>query len=268
MTHLRIFLTTVLLPVAAWAQMPLFPIPENSVRDLFPGQSGAFVLVDCTSGERCVFNPEMAAERLPPCSTFKIWNTLIGLENGIITSPDEAFYTWDGTTRFLPEWNKDQTLREAFQVSCVPAFQNLARKIGPERMQQWINKIGYGDQDASAGIDVFWLPSSGRKTILISPEEQARLLCKLVAGELPFSAHARSVLKEIMVVKTGAGGVLYGKTGSSGGDFGPPALGWFVGYVECQGRNYAFACVVRGEQASGKEARARVITILERSNYL
>ena len=57
------------------------------------------------------------------------------LVNRGISSPEEAFYKWDRAIRFIPEWNKDMTLKEAFRVSCVPAFQNLARKIGPERMQ-------------------------------------------------------------------------------------------------------------------------------------
>lgn len=64
---------------------------------------------------------------------------------------------------------------------CVPAFQALARQIGPERMQSWIAKLGYGDRDTSAGIDVFWLPAKGRNTILISPVEQAQLMHRLEA---------------------------------------------------------------------------------------
>jgi beta-lactamase class D len=119
-------------------------------------------------------------------STFKIWNTLIGLENGIISSAEDAFYKWDGETRSIPEWNKDLTLKEAFQGSCVPAFQNLARKIGPQRMRLWIEKIDYGDHNISSGVDVFWLPAIGRKSLLISPEEQAKLIYRLVLGKLFF----------------------------------------------------------------------------------
>ena len=57
-----------------------------------------------------------ATERMAPCSTFKIWNALIGLESGIIASADEAFYRWDGQTRAIPAWNKNLTLKEAFQA--------------------------------------------------------------------------------------------------------------------------------------------------------
>jgi hypothetical protein len=78
---------------------------------------------------------------LPPCSKFKIWNTLIGLENVLISSLDEPFYQWDGKERSIPDWNWNHTLKEAFQVSCVPAYQNLARRIGAESMRSWLEKI-------------------------------------------------------------------------------------------------------------------------------
>ena len=201
---------------------------------------------------------------MPPCSTFKIWNTLIGLENGLISATDDEFYKWDGKKRFLPEWNKDLTLKEAFRVSCVPAFQNLARKIGPGIMQAWIDKISYGDRNISSGIDIFWLPAPGRKTILISPEEQAKLICKLVSGKLPFSEKSLAVLNEIMIIKKTPLGILYGKTGT-GEKY---TLGWFVGYLESNGKKYSFACVVKGEKVMGKDSLAIIRTIFEENGIL
>lgn len=218
-------------------------------------------MTSCSSGECVRFNPVGCSEKLPPCSTFKIWNTLIALENGLIASPGDPFYKWDGEIRSIPDWNRDLNLKEAFRVSCVPAFQDLARKIGPERMKDWIGKIGYGDQDISAGIDVFWLPAAGRKTILISPEEQARLIVSLVTGKLPFSGKSLSVLKEIMIVKKTDHGILYGKTGSAVNDSGRYVMGWFVGYVENNGETYAFSCAVKGENLMGKDARSIVENI-------
>ena len=210
----------------------------------------------CLSGEVC------------PCSTFKIWNTLIGLETGAIKSADQAFYKWDGETRAVSEWNRNLTLKEAFQASCVPAFQNLARTIGSVKMQGWLDKIGYGDRDMSAGIDIFWLPAKGRKTILISAGEQARLMCKLVTGKLPFREQSLAVLKDVMTVTKTDRGVLYGKTGSGADNDGTYNLGWFVGYVESRGRAYAFACVVKGDGVQGKDARAIVEKIMEAQGLL
>jgi beta-lactamase class D len=243
------------------------PIPESLVNSAFAGRRGAFVIIDCLSGASSAFRPEASSEKLAPCSTFKIWNTLIGLESGILSTAEEAFYRWDGVIRPISEWNRNLTLKEAFRASCVPAFQHLARQIGPRRMQSWINQIGYGDRDLSAGIDVFWLPAVGRKTILISPKEQAELIGKLVSGNLPFSAKSLAVLKDIMLIKRTDHGVLYGKTGSGADDNGTYALGWFVGYVENQGRTYAFACAVKGN-VMGKDAREIVERVLEKQGFL
>jgi beta-lactamase class D len=238
------------------------PVPESVISNTFAGREGTLVIVDCSAGTTSTFRPQVAAGRFAPCSTFKIWNTLIGLESGIVASPGQLFHHWDGEKRSFPEWNRDLTLLEAFQVSCVPAFQNLARQIGADRMQSWIEKIEYGDRDTSAGVDVFWLPAKDRKTILISPAEQAQLMNKLVNGKLPFSKTSLAVLKDLMTVKKTDKGVLFGKTGSGA------ILGWFVGYMESNGKTQVFACMVRGENVTGKDARAVVETVFERQGVL
>lgn len=236
---------------------------RGEIEAAFAGRPGAWVQID-GAGAVSQFNSRASAERLPPCSTFKIWNTLIGLETGLVHSPDESFYRWDGKVRFIPDWNKDLTLKEAFQVSCVPAFQDLARKIGPERMKSWIDRLGYGDLDTSAGVDRFWLPEKGRKTVLISAREQAGLIRKLALGELPFSREACRTLRSIMTAGKTGRGTLYGKTGTGKEGVGKDGLGvgWFVGYVEGGGRVHSFACMLRGPNATGKDARALAETIL------
>lgn len=256
------------LAVAALAHGEDAPSLERAAGEAFAGRAGALVLLDAAAGTARVFRPDAAARRLPPCSTFKIWNTLIGLETGVIASPDEAFYAWDGVERAIPAWNADLTLRVAFRASCVPAFQQLARRIGRERMRTWLRAIGYGDQDTSAGEDVFWLPGPGRKTILISPAEQAELMRRLVTGRLPFAPASLATLKEFMELRRTERGVLYGKTGSGSDAQGRWVLGWLVGHVESGGRTWTFACVVQGENAGGREARAIVETVLERQGLL
>jgi len=263
-----IFLTPLVLLAGALAYGQAFPVPDKVVSGAFAGREGAFVMIDCDSGNVSDFRPESAAEKLAPCSTFKIWNTLIGLETGAIKSADEAFYQWDGQRRSIPEWNKDLTLKEAFNVSCVPAFQELARKIGPEEMQAWVDRIGYGDQDLSAGIDVFWLPVPGRKTVLTTPMEQADLIRRLITGNLPFSGKSRVILREIMVQVKTPDGAFHGKTGSGTDGKGHFNLGWFVGHVENKGRSYAFACVVKGLNLSGRDARGIVEEVLKKQGLL
>jgi beta-lactamase class D len=258
-----------ILPLAFFAAALLFPVPDDSIKNAFGERDGAFVMMDCASKETVRRRPEACQEKLPPCSTFKIWNTAIGFEEGILSSPDQPFWTWDGQRRSIEAWNKNLTLKEAFAASCVPAFQALARQIGAARMKDHLDKIGCGDRDISSGIDVFWLPAPGRKTLLISPDEQAQLLCKLVEDKLPFSPKTLSALKEIMTVKKTERGVLYGKTGTGEGESGKNNLGWFVGYVEtATGKTFTFACAIKGEGAMGKDARAVVERILSEQGLL
>ena len=244
-------------------------IPDQQrLQDAFKSSEGTMVIIDAHSEKRIIYNDSLASEQRPPCSTFKIWNSLIGLELSLVTSADESFYLWDGKKRFLDAWYKDLTFKEAFQSSCVPAFQQLATKIGPERMQEWLNKIHYGNRDISSGIDVFWLPEKDRKTILISPIEQALQVKKLINGKLPFSEKSKSVLKDVMQVKEGKNGVLYGKTGSGMNEEGVFTLGWFVGYVESGGNVFTFACLTQGENANGLRARKIVTEIFTNQGLL
>lgn len=236
-----------------------------AVESVLNGQSGAIVIQDVTTGE--TFRHGKTSERLPPCSTFKIWNTIFGLEAGEVKNADDLFWKWDGKKRFLDSWSRDQTLRTAFLTSCVPAFQELARRIGQDRMDFWIHKIGYGDQNISAGLDVFWLPEKGRHPILISPDEQAALISKLARGEIALSPHTLTVLKEVMLAEETPRGVLYGKTGTGTDDSGKFRIGWYVGYLETGGKTYAFAAVLKGD-VMGKDARAALEKIFAEQGWL
>lgn len=243
--------------------------PSGDIPEAFGGREGALVVLDGAGEPLVRHNEDGCREKLPPCSTFKIWNTAIGLETGILSDPDAPFWKWDGKKYWLDAWNRDLTLREAFAVSCVPGYQELARQIGRERMDEYLEKLGYGNGDTSSGLDVFWLPEPGRKALVISPEEQAQLLARLVRGDVPFSPHTRAVLKDVMKVEETERGTLYGKTGSSGDNAGFPAVGWFVGYVEsADGTSYPFACVLRGDGITGRDARAVVEKVFSEAGLL
>lgn len=238
--------------------IPAYSNAQQVDKSLLTDYDTALVVCNRSSGEVTNTNSSRSSQSLPPCSTFKIYNTLIGLELGLLKGPDEAWYKWDGVHRDIEGWNKDLTLREAFRASAVPAFQIFAREIGPERMKGYIEKIDYGTKDTSAGIDVFWLPEEGRTSILISADEQVDLLNNLFDGKLPFSEKNIATLKDIMQVSKTDKGTLYGKTGSGTNSDGK-GLGWFVGFLESKGIIYTFACnIIGGNNPSGKVARAIV----------
>jgi beta-lactamase class D len=244
------------------------PLPLAPIRKAMKDRAGAFVIIDCASGEITDVDPKTSAEKLPPCSTFKIWNALLGLEEGILSSPEEPFYKWDGVRRDIAAWNRDLNLRDAFQASCVPAFQNLANRLGSDRINQWLDTLGYGDKNTTAGLDVFWLPAPARRTILISPMEQAELLRKLVSGKLPIKPTSLQTLKALMRVRETPAAALYGKTGSGTLSADGTKLGWFVGFVESGKHCFAFAAALQGADASGAETRSLVETILLDLNLL
>lgn len=230
---------------------------------LFQGYQTALVIYNRTSGDVINVNSELSARRLAPCSTFKIYNTLIGLELGLIKGADEPWYKWDGVKRDIEGWNQDLTLREAFRVSAVSAFQILARQIGETRMKEYIEKIGYGSQDISAGIDIFWLLRPETTSIKISADEQVALLNKLLDGKPPFSEKNIAIVRDIMQTEKTEKGTLYGKTGSGMGPDGKWNLGWFVGFLEHDDTTYVFACnITGGENPYGKFARKIVEDVL------
>lgn len=180
------------------------------------------------------YNPERNATPFLPASTFKILNSLIALETGVINS-DLAILTWDGVERSFPAWNRDLNLRTAFKVSAVWFYQVLARRVGYDRMQQWVTAVGYGNQDMGSAedIDTFWLTGN----IRITPEEQIQFLRRLYNNDLPFSERTIATVKDIMIVEQTPDYTIRAKTGwalESG-------IGWYVGYVEQGEGVYFFA---------------------------
>jgi bla regulator protein BlaR1 len=224
---------------------------DPNLAECFQGYEGAFVLQDLKSGAYLRHNPHRAALRLPPQATFKIPNVLIALDSGVADGPNFTL-KWDGTVSSWPGWNQDQTLAAAINHSVGWFFQEIARRIGPERMQIYLKSLGYGNADISGGIDGFWLSS----TLAISAEEQVRFLGQLVQDKLPLGVKAMEQAKGMLELVRSGPAAIYGNTGTQmrGGRF---TMGWFVGWLEREGRVYVFATnIAASEGADGRKARA------------
>jgi beta-lactamase class D len=201
---------------------------------------GAFVLVEVESGKTWVVHEELAGQRFLPASTYKIPNTLIGLETKVI--PNETFsLKWDGKQREIESWNRDQDLASAMRESVVWFYQEVARRIGQERMKAWVDKLDYGNKDISGGIDRFWLDGALR----ISPKEQTTFLRRLVSGKLPVSAEHAALVRKLLVEEKTPGYTIRAKTGTVMRV--PQALGWLVGEVSTPKTTYVFATLILGE---------------------
>ncbi len=194
---------------------------------------------------------DQCAERFSPCSTFKIPNALIGLQTGVLTD-ENTTYKWDGHDYGREAANRNQTLTSAIQNSIVWYFRRVAEEIGPRRMQNWLDRIEYGNRDISGGQKKFWLMSS----LLISADEQVAFMAKLYRNELTFRPEVAATVKKILVNSDEKGVVLSGKTGS--GEWSDRRkLGWFVGHLEGPKGEYVFAVNLVGEQDGIDGRRAR-----------
>jgi beta-lactamase class D len=213
-----------------------------------PFPAGAFVLYDMKRDSYLRYNEARCRERFSPFSTFKIPNSLIGLDTGVISGAEhvikwdkQKYPAHDEDTLPFKEWWQDQTLRTAFRRSVVWYYRELATAVGKPRMQEYVHKLRYGNEDVSGPINNFWLADS----LKISADEQVEFLKRLYKEELPVSKRSIAIVKDISTLEETPGYRLHGKTGG-----GPLAenrfLGWFVGYLETKDDTYFFATQIEG----------------------
>lgn len=232
---------------------------ERSFKDF----KAAFVIKDLKNGSFMRFSPEQCAVRQSPCSTFKIFNSLVGLDCGVLKDERQAF-EWDGKDRDIDNWNRDHTLQTAMSNSVVWYYQKLASLIGESRMRKYIKSVHYGNEDITGGITKFWLESS----LKISADEQEQFVERLVEDKLPFDKRSTAIVRGLLRLDMTDRGVLYGKTGT-GRDGKLDHLGWFVGYVVRPDRTYVFATRIEGQDgAGGKKAREITIRLLQEAGLL
>ena len=200
------------------------------------GTDGAMVAYDPKTNAAVVVNPQRAGRGYLPASTFKIVNSLIGLETGAAKDVDAEVFVWDGSDFKVKDCNRDQTLTSAFRLSCVPVYQQLARRIGAERFASWLAVLNYGNRDVGgAEVDQFWLQGKLR----ITAWEQVAFLARLAAGKLPFSARTIALVHAMMVSEQTPTMILRAKTGLASA--AAPPIGWWVGWIERDGQIRIFA---------------------------
>ena len=218
-------------------------IQEDELKQYFDAQQveGCFGLFDNGQGQFTIYNmPRYRDSAYLPASTFKIFNSLVALGTGRIFS-DTVVVPWDGVVRMGPggdtmhAWNKDMNMREAFAVSNVGFYQELARRIGRDTMQRMLDSIGYGNKKIGDKIDRFWLDNS----LKISPDEQLGLVKKLYFRQLAFQNREQEIVKDMMIREKTDKYILAYKTGWGQTEKGNQ-LGWMVGWIEENRHPYFF----------------------------
>jgi beta-lactamase class D len=214
---------------------------DNSLKQYFDNNKvdGCFAMLNNKDGKITVYNLALDTTRTLPASTFKIVNSLIGLETGKILD-EKMVIKWDGIKRPVEEWNKDMDMEEAFKVSCVPYYQEVARRIGKDTMQLWLDSLHYGNMNIGNRVDSFWLNND----LKISPDEQLGLMYKLYFDQLPFQKRTQEIVREVMLQENNTLYKLSYKTGW-GYDENGNAIGWVVGWVEENLHPYFFVTLVK-----------------------
>ncbi len=220
--------------------LPISLVAQRTIKQDFTPQfaaynvQGSFILYDLSVNTYTTHAQERTNKGYIPASTFKIPNSLIALELGIVED-ENTLMKWDGITRSIAAWNKDMTFGDAIKASCVPCYQEIARQVGVERYHKLLKKLRFGKMDVSeSNLDMFWLRGNSR----ITPVQQIDFLKRLYKNELQVSQRSMNIVKTMLILEQSEARVLRGKTGwAVDGDYN---VGWFVGWIEKAGKPYFF----------------------------
>jgi len=212
-------------------------VENNDLKKYFDSANvtGCFALLNNINGQFTIYNLKRYRDSAyTPASTFKIVNSLIGIQTGVISS-ENMVIKWDGVKRSNEDWNRDLTMAEAFKVSAVPYYQEVARRIGKDTMKKWIDSLSYGNKDISGPIDSFWLNNH----LKITPDEELGLVKRLYFNQLPFFNYTQEIVRKVMLRESNSNYKLSYKTGWGTKEDGHE-IGWIVGWIEENKHPYFF----------------------------
>ena len=212
------------------------------------------LILSSDKGTQYQYHIERSQKPFLPASTFKIPNTLIALDEGVVQSADDVFQ-WDGKQRELPVWNQNLTLRQALPASCVWCYQQIASQVGLENYKKHMKKMSYGNQQLG-DLTTFWLQGD----IRISAHQQIEFLKRLYHETLPYKKEHQQLTKSLMQQDKNQDYTLYAKTGLVGfGEESPQKIGWFVGFIETQDDVWFFALNIDVEQKKHIAMRKQIV---------
>lgn len=224
---------------------------EDSFKKYFDENKliGTFGLFDNGTGQFTIYNlSRFKDSSYLPASTFKIVNSLIGIETGRVSN-EKMVIKWNGRVNVFPsgdtahDWNRDLTMEEAFAVSALPYYQELARRIGKDTMQRWVDSLEYGNKQIGTSVDSFWI----NNTLKVTADEQMGLVKRLYFAQLPFQKRTQEIVKKMMTRENNANYQLAYKTGLGFKENGN-LIGWIVGWIEENKHPYFFVLNTEGDK--------------------
>lgn len=250
------------------AVAPRLSADTTALREILDDVPSAFVVVDTSHRDTVAFGD--ISVRTLPASTYKIPHSLLAFTLGRDTTTAFVYdAARDPKQDWWPDdWAQDQTLATAFRRSVVWVYQDLARQIGRDTAQAWLDSLHYGNRTIGPAVDRYWLDGS----LQISPLEQVSFLTRLFARQLPATPAQHDALVRLMRLRTGKDWVIYGKTGTSGptGPDSTEVVAWLVGGVrvgatdDSTGFVYPFALRIRSRADAETWSRTERLDRVER----
>ncbi|QEC41078.1 penicillin-binding transpeptidase domain-containing protein [Pseudobacter ginsenosidimutans] len=210
--------------------------------------TGSFGMFDNGQGHFTLSNISQFTDSMYlPASTFKIINSLIGLETGAVQD-SASIIPFDSTRSYRAECKGDMNMYNAFRISCPNWYQELADEIGKPAMQKWLDTLGYGQRKErfviGNNLDTFWLDNS----VKVTGDEQLGLVKKLYFDQLPFSKRSQRIVRNMMLWENNSNYQLAYKTGW-GTDENQHQIGWIIGWIEENKHPYFFSLQVKSPDA-------------------
>ena len=158
-----------------------FDTTEKNITQLnlssdFGDYTGSFVLYDQATDKWNIYNMDHASTRVPPNSTYKIYDALLGLESGIIT-PKHSTFTWNGEPCPFESWESDQDLTSAMHNSVNWYFQAIDSQAGFQSVKTFLQTINYGNQNTGTNLNLYWTDFS----LKISPNRTSRIATEFLS---------------------------------------------------------------------------------------
>lgn len=208
-------------------------------------------MADAASGKWLV-HEGVCDKRLPPMSTFKLPLALMGYDAGVLWDEQTPVLPFkQGYVDWRPVWRQPHGPSTWMKESVVWYSQQITLQLGAERFAAYTRRFDYGNADVSGdpgkdnGLSESWLGSSLR----ISPDEQVAFLRRVLARELGLKPQAYDMTAALVKWPQQVGGwQIYGKTGSG------REVGWYVGWLERDGRRIVFAQAGGGSGMDQRDA--------------
>ena len=206
---------------------------------------GCFTMLDNATGEITVYNMGLDTMRFLPAETFDVLNGMIALHIGVLT--DEKM-NLSITNLDSNNVSKNVNIIDAFKSNSLPFFQQIAKNIGHDTLQSWVDSVSYGNKKLGEQVDQTWINNSTK----ISPDEQLGFMKRLYFEQLPFRKSVQTSMKELMVVNDNTDYKLSYKTGF-GKNEKNENIGWMIGWIEENRHVYFFVTLLKSNKEEVKK---------------